>query len=989
VGADNVTIQNTYLGTSSANGVGIESGANGNNLTIGGTGAYQRNYISGNTNKGISIADTTTVLIKGNYIGTNIAGDAALANATGIQIDSGANTVTIGGTGAEANTISGNTGNGIRVLSGSSGVNIYGNYIGTNPTGTGSIGNGGRGILVETNSVTIGSSSDATKANVISANSNNGIEITGSSSNNSISLNTIRTNLTGIVFSTSGNGNLARQNNFLNCVLMIDLASGNDDLTSPIITSATSSHVTGTTIANGIVDIFVDGTWTTSTTADASGIFAKSALYSGTEVYASVTNGNNSTSGITSPGTVITADLAAPEVPVISNTASATNQSTVVLTGTKEANSSIWVNGAETIVVDALTIWTTPAQALVEGANTFSITSKDGAGNTSTAASYSITMDTGLPGTPTLSATTPTADSTGTITGSGTEAGATVYKDGTATSTIVDGTGGFTLSVSLVDGPNTFSIKAVDAAGNESSTSSITIQKNGGGTGFSNSSFHQEHIDTDTDSEDETDDEVVEEISEEDNSENADENSKEQFDTKDEPQVVPTPDEQISTLPAETPNEPPKTSFVKDIIKVVEHVKTETEKLRENLPEKPALEPKYETENTPPELITAWLGNKDANLNADFDFDGLLNGEEILYGGDPYEKDADNDGISDLEEVYIKGTDPSLCDSDHDGTTDKVDQNPLIYNDPTNNVSPEAITSYMANNEIAAPLGTVDSDKDGLNDLQELYFGTDPKLNDSDSDGLSDGDEYNFYGTDPLTKTDQKDSSVLHITNLQNKEFVSSGEQFLIGSAKANETVTFYSISADGTSKVIGQTKADENGKYAILTEKLSEGLHTISATSGGETISDISKHFTINVRPRVKEPLYMGFDPQGDLSTANRTPALELKASEKQEIMIVWHSAILSQTLIADASGQTISAKPVENLELGQHTVTWYAINLENGSKSAPTQMDFSIINTAFMSGDNGNNKIVIILGSLSALLAISTLTLLIKRRKNKLRNK
>ncbi len=42
-----------------------------------------------------------------------------------------------------------------------------------------------------------------------------------------------------------------------------------------------------------------------------------------------------------------------------------------------------------------------------------------------------------------------------------------------------------------------------------------------------------------------------------------------------------------------------------------------------------------------------------------------------------------------------------------------------------------------------------DTDKDGLNDVQEEAYGTDPANNDTDDDGLLDEDEVNVYNTDP------------------------------------------------------------------------------------------------------------------------------------------------------------------------------------------------------------------------------------------------
>lgn len=48
------------------------------------------------------------------------------------------------------------------------------------------------------------------------------------------------------------------------------------------------------------------------------------------------------------------------------------------------------------------------------------------------------------------------------------------------------------------------------------------------------------------------------------------------------------------------------------------------------------------------------------------------------------------------------------------------------------------------------PDGDEDQDGDGLTNLEEVKLGTDPALADTDGDGLSDGAEANTYGTDPL-----------------------------------------------------------------------------------------------------------------------------------------------------------------------------------------------------------------------------------------------
>ena len=120
-----------------------------NNL-IGGAGPEARNVISGNTYPGIEISgsEATGNVVAGNFIGTDGSGTAALPNGGfGVSID-GAAANRIGDPGA-GNVISGNGMSGIGINGGSSGNRVRGNFIGTNFTGSAAVPNQAFGIGID------------------------------------------------------------------------------------------------------------------------------------------------------------------------------------------------------------------------------------------------------------------------------------------------------------------------------------------------------------------------------------------------------------------------------------------------------------------------------------------------------------------------------------------------------------------------------------------------------------------------------------------------------------------------------------------------------------------------------------------------------------------------------------------------------------------------------------------------------------------------
>src|SRR5262249_48062300 len=177
-------ILNTYVGTDKTGMAALGNSAEGimiqgaSNTTIGGTTGSTLDVISGGRSDGI-FANTTGNMFRGNYIGLNAAGTAALGNAhTGLVVYHGSNAIT-------GNVISGNGGVGLVLgnFDPAEGGNlVHGNRIGTDPSGTVAIPNGSHGIFVGQVAGGVDNrigGTSASERNVISGNLGDGIQFAG------------------------------------------------------------------------------------------------------------------------------------------------------------------------------------------------------------------------------------------------------------------------------------------------------------------------------------------------------------------------------------------------------------------------------------------------------------------------------------------------------------------------------------------------------------------------------------------------------------------------------------------------------------------------------------------------------------------------------------------------------------------------------------------------------------------------------------------
>lgn len=125
-------------------------------------------------------------------------------------------------------------------------------------------------------------------------------------------------------------------------------------------------------------------------------------------------------------------------------------------------------------------------------------------------------------------------------------------------------------------------------------------------------------------------------------------------------------------------------------------------------------------------------GDADQLPNADIDDDGATSFEEYRWWLSNIHTGASCTGVF----SPTNSPDPTNDDTDGDGMIDGWEM--------VNGLNP-----------VVAGDGAADPDGDGLTNLQESQFNTDPYTADSDGDGLNDGAEVNTHGSDPaLSDTD-------------------------------------------------------------------------------------------------------------------------------------------------------------------------------------------------------------------------------------------
>jgi hypothetical protein len=195
IGGAGHTVSDNFVGTNAAGTAALANGLSGielqsaTNVSIGMIGAGIENVVSGNGRDGVRATSCTNTTIINNIIGLNAAGNAAIPNTQAGIRDSLSSTMTIG-LPAAGNVLSGNGEAGMDV--GATAV-ARNNIVGLDRTGQVAIGNTAFGIAIHGPSTIGGTGPD--DGNTVSANGEAGIAVAQSGSGTAILGNTIGLNI--------------------------------------------------------------------------------------------------------------------------------------------------------------------------------------------------------------------------------------------------------------------------------------------------------------------------------------------------------------------------------------------------------------------------------------------------------------------------------------------------------------------------------------------------------------------------------------------------------------------------------------------------------------------------------------------------------------------------------------------------------------------------------------------------------------------------
>ncbi len=167
------------------------------------------------------------------------------------------------------------------------------------------------------------------------------------------------------------------------------------------------------------------------------------------------------------------------------------------------------------------------------------------------------------------------------------------------------------------------------------------------------------------------------------------------------------------------------------------------------------------------------------------------------------------------------------------------------------------VERYQLTTEAYIVYGSIDTDGDGLSDLDEAIYGTNPLLSDTDGDTISDGNEILIYGTNPLLSDTDSDGMPDDYEILENLNPTNSTD----ASVDADEDgLTNLEEYQEGTDPHL----ADTDGDFLLDGEEVNDyQTDPLNFDSDGDTLSD-GYEVKFGLNPLVADNVDLDLDGDG-----------------------------------------------------------------------------------------------------------------------------
>lgn len=217
--------------------------------------------------------------------------------------------------------------------------------------------------------------------------------------------------------------------------------------------------------------------------------------------------------------------------------------------------------------------------------------------------------------------------------------------------------------------------------------------------------------------------------------------------------------------------------------------------------------------------------------------------------------------------------------------------------------------------------GDEDLDSDGLTNANELLLGTSITFADTDGDGLSDGDELSVYFSDPLVIDTDGDG-------------ISDGDEILIGKSPSDATDGEYKI-AQTTEQPIHNTEDSAITSVAVSVELANyiDSVLEINDMYGRDV-------YSTDVVGRLGSPI--GFECQEDFNEALIVIHYDESAlgdTQEENLGVLWYDEESGFYIMQDQAVVDVEANTV-TLELS-HFSTYVLVDIEIWNSVGPIDYD------------------------------------------------